>query len=172
MSSPTRSAFPTSLSGIPLSPTTAGQGSFVLPTSPLFGTSSGFPGTGIPDSPPKWNHMRCMYWKTSLIYRYSCLGTVWFGIIAVNRIFIAPTAFSFSPTICFKLGSLAGSPYSILGNEKGSNLVINRRMRMKQFCGFWVIVEEKEIWLELQLQIIVAAPWQTKGTLGFFQSVT
>lgn len=54
MSSPTRSAFPTSLSGMPLSPTAAGQASFVLPpTSPLFGNSSGFPGTGIPDSPPK-----------------------------------------------------------------------------------------------------------------------
>lgn len=54
MSSPSRSAFPTSLSGMPLSPTAAGQGSFVLsPTSPLFGNSSGFPGTGIPDSPPK-----------------------------------------------------------------------------------------------------------------------
>lgn len=52
--SPTQSAFPTSLSGMPLSPTAAGQGSFVLsPTSPLFGNSSGFPGTGIPDSPPK-----------------------------------------------------------------------------------------------------------------------
>ncbi|KAJ7328162.1 hypothetical protein OS493_025576 [Desmophyllum pertusum] len=55
MSSPTQSAFPTSLSGIPLSPTAAVQGSFVLPpTSPLFGNSSGFPGTGIiPDSPLK-----------------------------------------------------------------------------------------------------------------------
>lgn len=49
MSSPSRPAFPTSLSGIPLSPTAAGQGSFVLPpTSPLFGNSSGFP---IPESP-------------------------------------------------------------------------------------------------------------------------
>lgn len=53
MSSPSRSTFPTSLSGIPLSPTAAGQGSFVLPTSPLFGNTSGFPGTGIPESPPK-----------------------------------------------------------------------------------------------------------------------
>jgi len=52
MSSPSRPTFPTSLSGMPLSPTTAGQGSFVLPTSPLFGNSSGFTGTGIPESPP------------------------------------------------------------------------------------------------------------------------
>ena len=54
MSSPSRPAFPTSLSGMPLSPTAAGQGSFVLPpTSPLFGNSSGFP---IPES-PKWNFL-------------------------------------------------------------------------------------------------------------------
>lgn len=53
MSSPSRPSFPTSLSGMPLSPTAAGQGSFVLPTSPLFGNNSGFPGTGLPESPPK-----------------------------------------------------------------------------------------------------------------------
>lgn len=69
MSSPTQSAFPTSLSGMPLSPTAAGQESFVLPpTSPLFGNSSGFPGTGIPDS-PKWNPS----WRTLVKYFESCL---------------------------------------------------------------------------------------------------
>lgn len=54
MSSPSRSAFPTSLSDMRLSPPPAGQASFILhPTSPLFGNSSGFPETGIPESPPK-----------------------------------------------------------------------------------------------------------------------
>lgn len=54
MSSPSRSAFPTSLSDMRLSPPPTGQASFILhPTSPLFGNSSGFPETGIPESPPK-----------------------------------------------------------------------------------------------------------------------